>query len=205
MNKCYIVGAAPCKDIIPRPESGDFVIAADGGYATLKRLGITPDLTVGDFDSLNYIPKEDNLIVEPCEKDATDLSLALDRAVSEGYCNILAYGALGGERFEHTIANLQLAASMEKLGINLRMFGDGYAAEAVHNRRICFDGSEKGFISVFAHGGIANGVTISGLKYLLKDSPLSPDIPLGVSNEFTGKPAFIEVSDGTLIIIWQTK
>lgn len=203
MNRCYIVGAAPCDDNIPIPDESDYVIAADKGYSTLLNMGITPDLTVGDFDSLGFVPKVENIDIHPSVKDLTDISIALDRAVEMGYHDIYVFGALGGSRIEHTIANLQLAASMEKLGISVRMFGVGYAAQAVSNRRLEFDGSEKGFISVFAHGALAKGVTLNGLKYPLKDHTLSSDVPLGVSNEFLGVPSFVEVTDGTVIVIWQ--
>ena len=33
-----------------------FVIAADSGYRHTQLLGITPDLAMGDYDSLGYVP-----------------------------------------------------------------------------------------------------------------------------------------------------
>ena len=33
------------------PESVDLKIAADSGYATAEKLGVKPDITMGDFDS----------------------------------------------------------------------------------------------------------------------------------------------------------
>ena len=40
---CYIIGAAPTT-ALPSPREGDFLIAADKGYAALQEAGIAPDL-----------------------------------------------------------------------------------------------------------------------------------------------------------------
>ena len=49
---CYIVGAAEFSRGF-KVASGDFVIAADGGYDRLLSMGITPDLLIGDLDSIS--------------------------------------------------------------------------------------------------------------------------------------------------------
>ena len=56
-------------------------------------------------------------------------------------------------------------------------------------------------MSVFA-ADRAVGVTIEGLKYELSDVCLTSTVPLGVSNEFTGRESRIGVADGTLIVMW---
>ena len=74
---CYVVGAG---DFHPRgltPGPGDLVIAADGGFAALKGLGLTPDLVVGDFDSLGHVPDHPHVVTLPVEKDDTDMQSAL--------------------------------------------------------------------------------------------------------------------------------
>ena len=55
---------------------------------------------------------------------------------------------------------------------------------------------------MFAHGSVAAGVNISGLKYTLSNGEISPDFPIGVSNEFIGDNAQIGVTNGTLVIVW---
>ena len=52
MNVCYIVGAGELHGR-PEPKNGDLVIAADGGLDSLMSLGITPDLVLGDMDSVS--------------------------------------------------------------------------------------------------------------------------------------------------------
>ena len=65
-----------------------------------------------------------------------------------------------------------------------------------------FDGSAKGMISVFSHSDISSGVTISGLKYEVKNGTLKNTYALGVSNEFVGRNSEISVSDGTLTVVY---
>ena len=68
MNKkiCYIFGAGSFFDDKPSPAAEDCVIAADGGYRYTQELGVTPDLIIGDFDSLGKAPDFPNVINLHC-------------------------------------------------------------------------------------------------------------------------------------------
>jgi thiamine pyrophosphokinase len=68
-----------------------------------------------------------------------------------------------------------------------------------------FPSDSEGRCSVFAFGGEAKGVTISGLKYEASGINLSPSFPLGVSNHFVGKEAKISLESGRLLIIYNGK
>lgn len=105
-NICYIVGAASLDGVRLSPRPGDYVIAADGGYRTLKARGIEPDFVMGDFDSLGYRPDHPNVETHPVMKDDTDLGLAVRWALAHGYRRLVMAGALGG-RLDQTIASLQ--------------------------------------------------------------------------------------------------
>ena len=69
-----------------------------------------PDLAMGDFDSLGYVPEGMSVKAFSPEKDASDMELALEEALARGADAVEVYGALGG-RLDHTVANLQLLAS----------------------------------------------------------------------------------------------
>ena len=56
-------------------------------------------------------------------------------------------------------------------------------------------------LSVFCWGEPAQGITLEGLKYLLRGATLTCDVPRGVSNEFLGGPARITVEQGTLVVM----
>ena len=105
---CYVVGAMSLSlSLRPSPAPGDYVIAADRGYDSLMAYGVTPDLVVGDFDSLGYTPQHPNVTQLPAEKDDTDMVFALRRGLELGYRRFVLLGGLGG-RLEHTLGNLQL-------------------------------------------------------------------------------------------------
>ena len=190
--------------------SDALVIAADGGLYHLRTLGIRPDVFLGDFDSADKADAGENCVVFPSEKDYTDMFLAVEYGVKAGCTEFDLYGALGGTRFEHTYANLQLLEHFAAQGHILRLHGDGEIITAVsqpsssaQDKTIYFDESHRGYLSLFAMGGEVRGVTLKGLKYPLDKQTLRTDFPLGVSNEFCGVPSEIRFTSGTLLMIWQ--
>ena len=114
-NTCYIVGAASLDGVRLSPRPGDYVIAADGGYRSLKDRGIEPDFVMGDFDSLGYRPDHPNVETHPVMKDDTDLGLAVRWALAHGYRRLVMAGALGG-RLDQTIASLQTLRGLTDAG-----------------------------------------------------------------------------------------
>ena len=93
-NTCYIVGAASLDGVRLSPRAGDYVIAADGGYRSLKDRGIEPDFVMGDFDSLGYRPDHPNVETHPVMKDDTDLGLAVRWALAHGYRRLVMAGTV---------------------------------------------------------------------------------------------------------------
>ena len=111
----------------PSPvKPGDFLIAVDGGLAHCLAADLEPDLFVGDLDSLS--PELVSLIgcerIElPCEKDDTDTGHAIRHALDQGYRTLLLVCALGG-RLDHTLANIQNAASAAAEGANVTILDE---------------------------------------------------------------------------------
>lgn len=204
MKTCWIFGALEVRESCFNVNENDLVIAADAGLNTLKQKNITPDLIVGDFDSLGMKPEGDNVIAHPVRKDDTDTLLALKLGLSKGYRSFIIYGGLGG-KLDHTLANIQTASFAAENGANAVFIADDTFLTVIKNSSISFSEKCEGRISVFAIGGTSSGVTEKGLLYELNDTDISPDFPVGVSNEFTGKKAFISVSDGKLCVIWNGK
>ena len=199
---CYIVGAAPA-DVMPEVREGDFLIAADKGYAALCAAGMTPDLILGDFDSLGFTPQGENVLAHSPSKDDTDLMLAVRWAMERGWRRFVIYGALGGRRLDQTVASLQTLRFLADHGAVGRLVGDGWNVTLLQNGALRFSAAASGWLSVFVSGSEARGVTLRGLKYELTDSTLTCGMPLGVSNEFLGTEARIAVADGALFVLWQ--
>ena len=67
-------------------KNSDFIIAADKGLSILDQLNITPDLIIGDMDSVpeKVLGKYKNIALEkyPKEKDLTDSEISLKKAIS---------------------------------------------------------------------------------------------------------------------------
>lgn len=230
MPTCYIVGAG---DFTPRgfaPVPGDLVLAADGGYRALYSLGYTPDLLLGDFDSLGDLPLPPDLPVLrfPARKDDTDTGLALRHGLDRGFRDFALYGCAGG-RVDHLLANLQSMARVSRLGAAIRLAAPEYDAWALTGPAPDTSAPDASashasgpaphapdgpaatltlpdrpggtLVSVFCHGDRAEGVTLTGLSYPLDGADLTGDFPLGVSNRrLEGQPATVSVRRGTLLI-----
>ena len=104
---CIIFGAGSYYGLTRRPEPGDYIIAADGGWQYCKQEGIVPDLLLGDFDSLAVVPDFAHIHRVPVEKDDSDMMLAIKDGLSHGQIEFHLYGGMGGVRSDHTLANIQ--------------------------------------------------------------------------------------------------
>ena len=200
MRACYIFCAGVCQAFDGVKEENALLIAADGGVRHLEKFGLTADLTLGDFDSLGYVPQ--NAQVFPVEKDDTDAMLAVRRGLAEGCDRFYLYGALEGERVDHTMANFQALHYLSQRGARGYLIGKDQIVTAITDDAVAFDRACTGYLSVFSMGKDARGVTIRGAQYELENAELTSGYPLGVSNQFTGRPATVAVSSGTLLLIW---
>ena len=187
------------------PQSESLIIAADAGYHHLEKLRISPDVLLGDFDTIGNIPNCKETIPFSADKDYTDTELAVMEGIKRGCKDFVICGAVGGKRLEHTMGNLSLAASYAQKGYDMTLTDGKTIVKALHNGSFEFTGKESGFISVFTISGKAEGVYEENLKYTLCDAVLDGTNPtLCISNEFIpDRKAKISVTNGTLLIIWQ--
>ena len=199
---CYVVGAG---EFCPRgltPGPGDLVIAADGGFAALEGLGRSPDLVVGDFDSLGHRPDHPHVVALPVEKDDTDMHSAIRLGWERGYRAFRLYGGTGG-RIDHTLANIQSLAWLASQGGRGWLVGPDWTATVLSDGgALTLEAGRQGTVSVFCLGDRAEGVDIQGLKYGLTDGVLTADYPLGVSNSFLGGESRVSVRRGKLLVLW---
>ncbi|MBE6785325.1 MAG: thiamine diphosphokinase [Ruminococcaceae bacterium] len=200
---CYIIGAGDVPEKLDlKAAEDDFIICADGGFRHNTLLGRMCDLVVGDFDSLGERPAFENKVVLPCEKDFTDMKVAVDEGLSRGCRSFVLYGALGGERYDHSVANISLLSYICSRGAEGEIRHAGKIFRALSDGELVLPPCLEGYISVFSLCDESEGVSIEGLKYEVKDVSLRLDTPFGVSNEFTGKEARISVKKGRLLIIY---
>ncbi len=198
---CHCIGARPA--IKPVMGEGDILIAVDGGYEQILHWGLVPDRVVGDFDSLGYVPTGDNVEQLPCRKDETDMAVAISLGKSLGADCFYLQGGLGG-RLDHSVANFQLLQALAEEGRWGILFGEGQCVTVLSTGSLQFPDYYTGYLSLFALGGEATGITLDALSYTGEQLCLSPNFPLGVSNEFLkGQSGKISLGSGTLLVIWQ--
>lgn len=178
-----------------------FVICADGGYRAAEKLGIKPDLWVGDMDSYNgEIEECCEKKLFPSDKDMSDSHIAVLEALERNMTEIYLTGATGG-RLDHEYSNYCLLKLVLKKG--------GFASIINKNNRVFMTDKpmdircmgEK-YISFFPFGGEIKNFTVKNAKYELTDYCLGDDTTYTVSNEFLdGQPVRVDFSTGYLLVI----
>ena len=180
----------------------DYVIAVDAGFAHLEAIGAVPDMAVGDFDSLGYVPKCRRVSRHPVKKDKSDMELAMEKALSWGHDELIVYGALGA-RLDHTLANLQLFAKFSERDVYVTAVADTYAVRLLTGPDVFeLPALGGGTVSVFSANDMARGVIERGMEYSIDDEPLSNRTSRGLSNELTGEEATVAVEEGTLYVFY---
>lgn len=200
-QRCLIVGAGDFFYNMQLPQASDYIIAADGGYSYLREAGITPHVVIGDMDSVSEMPVHEHVIRLPREKDDTDMMAAIKLAMDKGCNSFHIYGGTGG-RMDHTIANIQSVAYITKTGAEGYLYDKDMVLTAVANSSLEFEAGCDGTLSVFSLSDAAEGVTLTGLKYLLNDAQLTNSFPVGISNEFIGGKSRITVKSGMLLVLY---
>ncbi len=202
MKTCVIFCASEFHGLQEPLGQDCLIIAADGGLRHLQSLSIRPDVILGDFDSLGYIPAGANVF--PVEKDDTDAMLAIRHGLSQGCREFVLYGCMGGARPDHTVANYQALRFLAEHGARGYLAGAAHLVTVAKDETLVFPETAQGTVSAFCMGERAR-VSLMGLQYPLPDGVLTGDFPLGASNHFVGQPAHITVREGCLLLFWERR
>ena len=192
-------------------QANDYLIAADGGANHLMKMGILPEIVVGDLDSVD----EDTLFeltsaevdIEQFseDKDETDIELALHYAVELRPSAILIIGALGG-RLDQTLANLSILTDPMLPKIDIRL-DDGVEeaffcrASAANGGQAEVRGRSGDTVSLVPWQAPVAGVATEGLGWPLFGETLYPDKSRGISNVMLADRAFVRIRSGLLLIV----
>jgi thiamine pyrophosphokinase len=200
-----IAGGNPIKDaVVARLRQHAWVVAADSGLDQADRLGIRPDLIVGDMDSVSATAlaqaEAAGIAIErhPTAKDASDLELAVDAARAHGYDSATIIGGTGG-RLAHTLANALLLTrdnDIELEWLTSTATIRSLASGAGHH----FPASEGPLLSIIAVSGPAVCAS-TGLRWALDGKPLQVGATRGISNEIIEPIATVTVHQGVVITV----
>jgi len=184
-----------------------YVIAADGGGASLTRAGVTPDLVIGDLDSLPP-PERDRLEAlrveihaHPNDKDATDLELAVDRALAMRPNRVWITGVLGGPRTDHAVAAVLLLEKLLIEGVPAAILGDVERLELIDRHFGLSDAAVGDTVSLLPISEEVTGIHTSGLRYRLANGRLRRAGSRGISNVVDALPVRVDIATGRLLVV----
>lgn len=203
-KRAVVFSAVPVEsDMAAYVQPGDFIVACDAGYRNAAKLGVRPDLIVGDFDSAPQPETDRETIVLPHVKDDTDTQFAARWLVEHGYEEVTLLGALGGARIEHMFANVSTGLFLAMHSIKT-ILAD--ARSEMHyllpGKELVLERKDWMYLSVFALGAPMTGVTLQGVYYPLENATLSElDYPLGTSNEFIEPVAHLQCAGGHGLVV----
>lgn len=202
--RCVIISGSPdtnVEEIKSLCTSDDFIVCADSGYSFAKKAGLTPNLIIGDFDSLKEeLPQNTEVVKLNTHKDDTDTEHCVMECIRRGYKDFLLLGSIGG-RTDHTFANIATLAFLSEYNYN------GIARNNGEEIRILKEGSyemnnKKGLIfSVFPYGCESVNVTYKGAEYMLNNKTLTYNVSRGISNVFVNDEAEITINRGRAILL----
>ena len=162
MSTCLIITGGDYNDL-PKDISYDRVIACDLGFEYAKKMGISPDVVLGDFDSYDAenVRKEGFLpIIYPSKKDDSDTMLAIKHAISKGFDDIVITCALGG-RTDHMLANIQSLSYAKEQGANVTIVGDKETITVISKETKEITGNPGDTFSLFSLTDECKNVTIN--------------------------------------------
>ena len=199
----YTGGAIFPEGITECPREENLTIAADSGYRNAQKLGVTPRLLLGDFDSLGEpsVPEEVEILRVPAEKDLTDTQLAVQVALERGAGELVIIGGLSG-RVDHTLSNLAILEDLWEKKIPAILTDGKNRARFLRNGSTLIPKAPHfRYLSLIAADPKVRGVSIEGCKYPLKNATLSRSYQYAVSNELEGNCALIAVRRGGMWIL----
>ncbi len=180
-------------------------IAADGGAKLLEELGYTPEVIIGDLDSLTggqleYFQKRGvEIISYPREKDETDGELALQYCKEKGWNEIIIIGFEGG-RLDQRLANIFLLEYAHKNGLKALLREPNLEMGLIEEEKI-FLHKKGAMLSLLPLDQVVKGVEIFGCQYPLNAENLFRYKSRGISNIIEKERAIITIQSGLLLYI----
>ena len=195
-------GTIDSANIYCKPKDGDLTVAADSGWHNALHLGITPQVLLGDFDSigLDNVPAAEEVLQVPSEKDRTDTQLAVDLALSRGADDIVIVGGLSG-RLDHSLSNLGVLEALGERHVPATVEDGLNRVRFLRDTGVLIARSGYTYLSLLAADRAVKGVSVDGCKYSLKNARLLRSCGWTVSNEITGNCALVEVRRGGIYVI----
>ncbi len=182
------------------------VICADGGADVALKMGLHPDIIVGDMDSvrpetLNTLEADGTELFRfSPHKDETDLELALLEAAVRQASEIFILAAMGA-RIDHALSNIYLLTLPALQNRRVLLVDANQSVWVVQPGTHPLMGSIGDTLSLIPFQGDAEGIITQGLAYPLRGETLHFGPARGVSNVIISPEASVTFRSGSLLIV----
>lgn len=202
-----VTGAGPISQVARRAVPADaVVIAADGGLDHALAAGLPPQIVVGDLDSISSTGRDwaeahARVDEHPTAKAATDTELAIEIALDHATRRLMVIGNDDGTRIDHTFAAIGVLGQARLAGLQLDGWWGPTRFAVVHpGHPVTLDARIGTTVSALALHGAVHGVSITGVRWELREATLQPLSGLGISNEVTDPPFAVSVERGVVTV-----
>lgn len=208
--KCIVVGGGDLTttELERIKLEKQYLISADSGTIRLLDAGLVPDLAVGDFDSvgeqdLERIKSSGVLLLRfPKEKAHTDLHHAVQEALHLQATEISIYGALGGARVDHALANIGLLEWISQRGATGIIYHQKNRIRLLSGpSHIQLVREGYSYVSLIPVSKQVRGITTKGMLYPLVNGTLVRGESRGISNELMQETASIQIAEGQCLVV----
>jgi thiamine pyrophosphokinase len=179
--------------------ASDLIIAADGGANAALASGVTPDVIIGDLDSISPTARQRfhrSSIIQVRRQDNTDLEKALDYLRTVRMKKVTILGATG-KRIDFTLGNLAVLWNYTRF-LDITVAGDGWYARPV-GRRLALSVRKGTTVSLIPFGH-CSGITLNGFRYPLRNGRMRVG-QIGVSNVAERSRCTVSVRRGKMLVI----
>lgn len=159
----YPAAPRPLQILLQAP----MVVCCDGGANRYIAEGHTPDIIIGDGDSLSAENRARfaERIIHDADQETNDQTKAVKYLLSEGKRRIAIVGATG-KRDDHTLGNIALLAEYHRMGVEVRSYTD-YGVFVPCSGESHFECVRGAQVSLFNIN--AKNLTSKGLSYPIYD------------------------------------
>jgi len=198
-------GSAPEHKLVKKEfVDADLIVAADSGFDSAIKMGIKPDIIIGDMDSIENVKimnqySEDRILKFSKDKDETDTELGIKYLNDHKYDEIILIGG-GGGRMDHFLAIVLLFD--REISPNIWYTHTTRFQKITGSCKISLEVGS--LVSFFPAGSDICRMKSSGLKWSL-NGLIWRRGDMGISNIVTNNPFFIDMVEGRLIMVNQLK
>ncbi|MCW8850217.1 MAG: thiamine diphosphokinase [Melioribacteraceae bacterium] len=179
----------------------NFIICADGGANSAKKINIIPNVIIGDLDSIAKDTEKyysDKLeIISISRQNDTDVEKALKYLIRKKYDEVVFLGATG-DRLDHSICNLGIVIKFfNKIKISIlheKSFLKAY------DKNVELKTQKDEIISIYGFD-TRTKISSNGLKYSLKNVSLPFGQKESTSNVANGEKVQLKIKGGIIFVI----